>query len=61
LRRPTVLLLDEATSALDPENEQKVQKSLEKLMAAKTTLNITHRLETIEHYERVYMVSNKAV
>jgi ABC-type multidrug transport system fused ATPase/permease subunit len=38
------LLLDEATSALDPENEAKVQDSLDRLMREKTTINITHRL-----------------
>jgi ATP-binding cassette, subfamily B (MDR/TAP), member 1 len=44
LRHPAVLLLDEATSALDPENEAKVEQSLERIMKGKTSLNITHRL-----------------
>lgn len=47
LRNPQILLLDEATSALDSENEKKVQDSLDRIMASKTTLTIAHRIETI--------------
>ena len=44
-----VLLLDEATSALDTESEALVQGAIDKLMEARTTFVITHRLSTIIH------------
>ena len=46
LRRPVALLLDEATSALDQENEEVVQENIEKQMKGKTTISITHNLDT---------------
>lgn len=57
LRKPTVLLLDEATSALDPENEVKVQHSLDSIMKGKTVLNISHRLETIENSSMIFVLN----
>lgn len=42
-----ILILDEATSALDVESEAHIQTALKKLMHGKTTLVITHRLNTI--------------
>ena len=51
-----VLLLDEATSALDAENETLVQAALEKLMAARTTLVIAHRLATVLKADRILVI-----
>jgi ABC-type multidrug transport system fused ATPase/permease subunit len=49
-------LLDEATSALDPENETKVEQSLERLMKGRTTLNVTHRLEKLKGKSKIYVI-----
>ncbi len=56
IRNPTVLLLDEATSALDPQNEALVQSSLDRLMDNRTTLSITHRLETIRNSNMIIVI-----
>ena len=53
LRDPALLLLDEATSALDAESERLVQSALERLMAARTTLIIAHRLATVLKCDRI--------
>ena len=52
-RQPKVLLLDEATSALDRANEQKVQDSLDRMMKARTSISVAHRLETIQNSDEI--------
>ncbi len=51
-----VLLLDEATSALDSESERMVQAALERLMRARTTLIIAHRLATVKSVDRIAVI-----
>ncbi|MGB3312384.1 MAG: ABC transporter ATP-binding protein [Nodosilinea sp.] len=51
-----VLVLDEATSALDNETEQKVSEAIQKLSGEKTVIIIAHRLSTVEHCDRVYLM-----
>ena len=45
--------MDEPTSALDKESELDIQKSLDKLSINKTTIQIAHRLNTIENYDKI--------
>ncbi len=56
LRDAPILLLDEATSALDAESERLVQDALERLMAARTTLVIAHRLATVRAANRIIVM-----
>ena len=58
LKNSPILILDEATSSLDPETEQEIKKSLKILSENRTTIIITHRLNTIEHADRIYVVEN---
>ena len=56
LRDAPILLLDEATSALDAESERLVQDALDRLMQAKTTLVIAHRLATVRAADRIIVM-----
>jgi ATP-binding cassette subfamily B protein len=56
LRDAPILLLDEATSALDAESERLVQDALERLMAARTTIVIAHRLATVRAASRIVVM-----
>jgi ATP-binding cassette, subfamily B, bacterial len=61
LRDPAVLLLDEATSALDAESERLVQQALARLMQARTTLVIAHRLATVRKAGRIVVLDHGRV
>jgi ATP-binding cassette subfamily B protein len=61
LRDAPILLLDEATSALDSESERLVQEALDVLMRGRTTIAVAHRLSTIEHADRIYVLEDGRV
>ncbi len=58
---PEFLVLDEATSAVDPETESHVQKALERLQEGRTTVTVAHRLATIRHCDRIYVLGDGLV
>jgi ATP-binding cassette subfamily B protein len=61
VRRPRVLVLDDATSALDPDSQHALGESLRAVMQGRTTLMISHRLETVLLAEQVAVIGNGTV
>jgi len=61
LKDPPILILDEATSSLDAESESLVQDALERLMTARTSLVIAHRLSTVKNADRVVVLDGGLV
>jgi ABC-type multidrug transport system fused ATPase/permease subunit len=53
-----ILVLDEATSALDNETEQLVTEAIQSLSGKKTMIIIAHRLSTVEHCDRIYLMEH---
>ncbi len=51
-----ILVLDEATSALDNETESLVTEAIKSLSGTKTMILIAHRLTTVEHCDRIYLM-----
>jgi subfamily B ATP-binding cassette protein MsbA len=56
-----ILVLDEATSSLDPISERLIIDSLRKLRKNKTTLIITHRLNSITDVDQIIVMKNGAI
>ncbi len=61
LKDPAILLLDEATSSLDAESEKVVQDALDKLMEGRTSIIVAHRLATVRHVDRIYVLENGSI
>ncbi len=61
LRQPRVIIFDEATSALDPESEAIVVKNLKAISKGRTTIVISHRLQTIRDADAIIVLDNGSV
>ncbi|MBP6003369.1 MAG: ABC transporter ATP-binding protein [Pyrinomonadaceae bacterium] len=53
---PKILILDEATSSIDTETEQLIQRAVERVMDARTSLVVAHRLSTIQKCDRIIVL-----
>jgi ABC-type multidrug transport system fused ATPase/permease subunit len=51
-----ILVLDEPTSALDAHNEQMITRTLRDLKGTRTIILVSHRLSTVAHCDRIYMM-----
>ena len=58
LKDAPIIIFDEATSATDPENEDKIQEAVSKLIKNKTVIVIAHNLSTIIDANRIILVEN---
>lgn len=61
LKNAPIIILDEATAFTDPENENKIQKSIEELTKGKTLLVIAHRLSTITDADKIVVLKNGCI
>jgi ATP-binding cassette subfamily C protein len=59
--KPGLLVMDEATSALDAESEAEIQKALDDMRGKVTVVLIAHRLNTIQHADKVILVEDGQV
>ncbi len=53
-----IIILDEATANVDPENEAELAQAIEELTKNKTIIMIAHRLKTVRHADKIYVIAN---
>ena len=58
VHKPAVMILDEATANIDTETELLIQDSLLKMMNIGTMLIVAHRLSTIQHADKIIVLSH---
>jgi ATP-binding cassette subfamily B protein len=61
IKNAPIILLDEATAALDSESELQVREAMEHLCQGRTTLAVAHRLHTVSHADRIYVLEDGRV
>ncbi|MEV7186412.1 ABC transporter ATP-binding protein [Kitasatospora sp. NPDC093102] len=61
LKDSPVVILDEATSAVDNETEAAIQRTLRGFAADRTMVIIAHRLSTVRHADRIYVMDKGGV
>lgn len=58
ITNPKILVLDEATSALDYESEAAIINRLPEITQGRTVISIAHRLNTIRHCDRIFVIES---
>jgi ATP-binding cassette subfamily B protein/subfamily B ATP-binding cassette protein MsbA len=58
LRDPSIFILDEYSSQIDAESEAKIQIALKDFMKNRTSIVITHRLNTLEIADRIVVLDS---
>jgi ATP-binding cassette, subfamily B, multidrug efflux pump len=61
LRNPRILILDDALSAVDTVTEERILRGLATLMKGRTTILISHRVSTIRHADRIFVIEHGSV
>lgn len=57
-RNAAITILDEPTASIDAVTEEKIFTTLEKNMAGKTVILITHRFSTVKNADKILMLEN---
>ena len=61
LRDPPILVLDDALSAVDTKTEELILRALRQRRTRRTTIVIAHRISTIRHADRIFVMQKGQV
>jgi ATP-binding cassette subfamily B protein len=56
LRDPRILILDDALSSVDTVTEEHILEGLTRIMRGRTTILISHRVSTVRHADRIFVL-----
>jgi ATP-binding cassette subfamily B protein len=59
--RPKILILDDALSAVDTHTEEEILENLRRVTKHMTTIVISHRISSIKHADRIYVLEGGLV
>ncbi|SVD18756.1 uncharacterized protein METZ01_LOCUS371610 [marine metagenome] len=60
-RDPVILILDDALASVDTRTEEEILKALRRVMAARTTILIAHRISTVKDADQIIVLDEGAV
>ncbi len=58
LKNPKIIILDEPTSALDSFSEEQITIALNNLFKERTVIVIAHRLQTVKHADKIFLIED---
>lgn len=58
LKDPPIVVLDEATASLDNQNERLVYSSVKNMLEDRTTIIISHKLNSLTDVDKIFFLSN---
>ncbi len=61
LRNPRILILDDALSSVDTLTEERILNALQEVMHGRTTILISHRVSTVRHADRIFVLEQGAI
>lgn len=61
LRAPRILILDDALSSVDTLTEDRILRGLTDVMRGRTTILISHRVSTIRHADRIFVLEHGTI
>jgi ATP-binding cassette subfamily B protein len=56
IRDPKILILDDALAAVDTSTEEEILNRLREFMKGRTSIVISHRVSTVKHADRIYVL-----
>jgi len=59
--RPKILILDDALSAVDTHTEEEILQNLRRVTRGMTTIIVSHRISSIQHADRIYVLEQGSV
>ena len=61
LKDAPIIILDEATSSVDLENEDKINRAIEKIIENKTVIVIAHKLSALKNVDKIVLIKDGQV
>jgi ATP-binding cassette subfamily B protein len=58
MRDPRILILDDALSSVDTVTEERILEALSTIMRNRTTILISHRVSTVRHADRIFVIED---